>query len=141
VVLAESLLGVADGADHPEFEVGLAADVVADEPRLGVKQERVYREITAEHVFLGVVFEPDVRRVTAVVVVVVATESSDFYLGFAVHDQNDSEVGADLFGAREQGHHLVGARVGTYVIVQGLTIQKQVADTTADEVALEPVRP
>ena len=77
----------------------------------------------------------------AVVVVMVAAERRHLDLGGAIDYNNDSEMSADLFGAREQGQHLVGARVGTYVIVEGFAIQKQVADTTADEIALKPIRP
>ena len=113
-----------------------AIDVVDDLVGLGVVEEAVDGEVAAGGVACGVGFELDGLGVAAVEVGAVGTEGGDF----DAVPEDDAEVGADEFGAGEEGCEFGGLGVGGDVEILGLPVEEVIADAAADQIGLVAAR-
>ena len=132
MVFGEPSVRVADGADGFVGEVVAAVDVVDDLIGLAVVEEAVDGEVAAGGVAGGVGFELDGLGVAAVEVGAVGTECRDF----DAVPEDDAEVGADQFGAGEEGGELGWLGVGGDVEILGLAAEEVIADAAADQIGL-----
>lgn len=136
MVLQEARARLADGADGFRLDVRAPANEVQ---RL-VRDRVVEKAVDGEVAPLGVLLrrrERDRRRMAAVDVRVVGAECGDLDLVAVLHDDDDSELRADLDGAREERRDLLRPRAGGHVVVVGRAAHNHVAHAAAGEVGRE----
>lgn len=139
VILAESLLGIADGADDASVEVFLAIDEVDDATIgafsgvEGIEEECVDGEITSAGIFLGI-GEDDAVGSSGIGVGVIASEGGDFDGVCVFGDEDDAEGLADCTGAFEEGLDALRVGIGGDVVVVGVVAEKFIADAATGEV-------
>ena len=142
-ILAHADVGIADGADEPRAQVGLAADVIDHPALVHFVEEAVDGEIAPAGVLLlvaedVVVADEEVLGEIGQLVERVGAEGGDLDdLPALVIDVGEAEAAADEPRVAEGRLDLVRVRGGGDVEVLGVHSEEQVANAPADEIGGE----
>ncbi len=132
-VFGETAGGIADGADEPRRQVGLATDVVEDFASVVAHDEAVDGEVTTLDVFFRGFGIDDLIGVAAIGVADIGTEGCDFDFEAFLDEENDAELRANADAMWKDAQHFSWSSVGRNVVIGRLATEKDVAHAAADK--------
>ena len=135
VVFPKSPLGIADRADDSCFQIGAATGEIEHLAGHGIEQQRVYREVAAQHVLLRIGLEMNTFRMAAIQIFEVASEGSNLNLGIPVAHQHDAEVSAHTIGAGKEPHKLIRLRGSRHIEVLRDAVQQQIPHASTHQIS------
>ena len=135
MVLVESFVGVADGANQMLFEVSLATYVVDDFVVDEVEEHSIDGEVAAKCV-LACVGEDYFGGSSSVVIGQIGTECGNLDLALADEHNNYAKLGTDSYAARKKFGYRFWCGVGGNVIIVWDLAEQHIANTAAGEQGL-----